>query len=317
MNAIARAKKPALVVGIGELLWDLLPAGPRLGGTVSNFAVMAGRLGNHAVCASRLGKDELGLRARADLARLPVNISYLQVDPKHPTSTVAVQFKAGQPEYEIKQPVAWDFLELSRDWLSLAESAAAVCFGTLAQRSAPARKTIEGFLGATSDGCVRVFDINLRAPYYSAEVIEESLERTTLLKMNDGEMPVMLRALGLGEGSDTSSAALLAGARQLLAHFPVALVCVTMGAHGSLLVSREETDQHPGVPAEVVDTVGAGDAFTAAVTHYYLLGAPLRMMNEAGNRWGSWVASQAGAMPPLEAATRDAITAAIGSISGS
>ncbi len=312
MNAMAQAKKPALVVGIGELLWDLLPAGPRLGGTVSNFAVMAGRLGNHAICASRLGKDELGLRARADLAHLPVNTSYLQVDAHHPTSTVAVQFKAGQPEYEIRQPVAWDFLELSRDWLSLAESAAAVCFGTLAQRNAPSRKTIESFLGATSDACVRVFDINLRAPYYSAEVIEQSLGRTTLLKMNDEEMPLMLALLGLGDGSDTSAPALLAGARKLLAHFPVALVCVTMGGHGSLLVSREETDQHPGIPATVVDTVGAGDAFTAALTHYYLQGASLSVMNDAGNRWGSWVASQAGAMPPLDPATRDAITAAIG-----
>ena len=311
MNLTAQGERPALIVGIGELLWDLLPAGPRLGGTVSNFAVMAGRLGNRAVCASRIGNDDLGQRARLELSRLPIDSSHLQTDPQHDTSTVAVHLRDGQPEYEIRQPVAWDFLELSPQWVELAKHADAVCFGTLAQRSTVSRQTIEGFLAATPVTCVRVFDVNFRAPYYSAEVVQRSLERTTLLKMNDSEMPTMLRLLGLGGCQDISPEALLAGARQLSANFPVKLVCVTMGCHGSLLVTREQSDRHPGIPIKVVDTVGAGDAFTAALTHYYLQGAPLAVMNEAGNRWGSWVASQAGAMPPLDAATREAMTAVI------
>jgi fructokinase len=306
------AAQGQLVVGIGELLWDLLPSGPRLGGTVSNFAVMAGRLGSHAVCASRLGTDELGNRARAELAQKPLDVSYLQTDPIHATSTVAVQLKDGQAEYTIEEGVAWDYLELSSEWLGLATRADAVCFGTLAQRNDVSRQTIEGFLAATAPRCVRVFDVNLRAPFYSADVLERSLQVTTLLKMNDSEMPEILRVLGLGDGEGTTAEALLAGARRLLDRFPVHLVCVTMGGSGSLLVTREQVDRHPGIPVKVVDTVGSGDAFTAALTHYYLQHAPLAVINAAGNRWGSWVASQPGAMPPLDEATRDSIMAAIG-----
>jgi fructokinase len=310
---MAQDTQPQLVVGLGELLWDLLPSGAQLGGTVSNFAVMAGRLGSHAICASRVGDDDLGRQARNRLSRLPVDTSFLQTDPQHPTSTVSVQLKDGQPQYTIEEPVAWDYLELTPEWLALAARANAVCFGTLAQRNPVARQTIEGFLAATSSGCVRVFDVNLRAPFYSASVIERSLKLTTLLKMNDGEMPVMLHLLGLaGDAEGTTEEGLLAGARRLLECFPVQLVCVTMGGNGSLLVTREQVDRHPGIPIRVVDTVGAGDAFTAALTHYYLQNAPLSVINDAGNRWGSWVASQPGAMPPLDSATHDAITAAVG-----
>jgi fructokinase len=310
---MAQDTQPQLVVGLGELLWDLLPSGAQLGGTVSNFAVMAGRLGSHAVCASRVGDDDLGRQAHNRLSRLPVDTSFLQTDPQHPTSTVSVQLKDGQPRYTIEEPVAWDYLELSTEWLALAARADSVCFGTLAQRNPVARQTIEGFLAATSSGCVRVFDVNLRAPFYSASVLERSLRLTTLLKMNDGEMPVILPLLGVGGVAvGTTEEGLVAGARSLLEHFPVQLVCVTMGSSGSLLVTREQVDRHPGIPIQVVDTVGAGDAFTAALTHYYLQNAPLSIINDAGNRWGSWVASQPGAMPPLDSATHDAITAAVG-----
>ena len=301
-----------LVVGIGELLWDMLPTGPRLGGTVSNFAVMAGRLGNNAFCLSRLGDDDLGREARAVLSGLPLDISALQTDGAHVTSTVSVHLKDGQPEYEICQPVAWDFLELTPAWLELAQSAAAICFGTLAQRSEVSRQSITDFLAAAPPECVRIFDVNLRAPHYSAAVVQSSLEQTTVLKMNESEIPEILHLLGLGAGDDIGAEALLTAARKLLTHFPVKLVCVTMGGSGSLLVTPGQHHHHPGIPIQVVDTVGAGDAFTAALTHYYLRGASLAVMNEAGNRWGSWVASQAGAMPPLPAETLDAITAAIG-----
>ena len=310
---MAHPIQPQLVVGLGELLWDLLPSGPRLGGAVSNFAVMAGRLGSCAVCASRIGADDLGRRAREELSQLPVDTSFLQTDAQHATGTVSVQLKDGQPQYAIEEPVAWDYLELSPDWLTLAEGAAAVCFGTLAQRDAVSRQTIAGFLAATSPACVRVFDVNLRPPFYSAAVVERSLEVTTLLKMNDSEVPLVLNMLGLDGGAEgATEEALLAGARKLLDHFPVQLVCVTMGGSGSLLVTRGQVDRHHGIPVRVVDTVGSGDAFTAALTHYYLRNAPLSVINDAGNRWGAWVASQPGAMPPLDAATLDSISAAIG-----
>jgi fructokinase len=310
---MADSIQPQLVIGLGELLWDLFPSGPRLGGTVSNFAVMAGRLGSCAACASRIGTDDLGRRAREELSKLPVDTSFLQTDSQHATGTVSVQLKDGQPQYSIEEPVAWDYLELTPGWLTLAGGAAAVCFGTLAQRDPVSRQTIAGFLAATSPGCVRVFDVNLRPPFYSAGVLERSLLVTTLLKMNDSEMPLVLNMLGLGGGAEgATEEALLAGARKLLDHFPVQLVCVTMGGSGSLLVTREQVDRHRGIAVRVVDTVGSGDAFTAALTHYYLRKAPLSVINDAGNRWGAWVASQPGAMPPLDAATLDSISAAIG-----
>ena len=304
------------IVGIGELLWDLLASGPRLGGTVSNFSVMAARLGNHAVIASRLGDDQLGRDAIAGLSHLPADTGYIQTDPSAPTGTVTVELSAGgQPSYVIHEPVAWDFLECTPQWLQLAAEADAVCFGTLAQRDDASRMAIRDFIDATPDGCVRVFDVNLRKPFYSAELIRWSLERATLLKLNDEELPVVLGLLGIEAAADGGEeAAELAGARALLKAFPLNLVCITLGSRGSLLVTREDHHRHPGIRIQVKDTVGAGDAFTAAMTHYYLQGASLAVLNEAGNRWGGWVASQPGAMPALDAETKATITNEIESV---
>jgi fructokinase len=298
---------PRLIVGIGELLWDLLPQGKQLGGAPANFAVMAARLGNHSVIASRVADDALGREASKYLSQLPVDSSFIQMDPEHASGSVSVSINQGQPEYIIHESVAWDFLEFSPEWHALAGRAHAVCFGSLAQRSEVSRQTIQTFLAATFPECVRVFDVNLRAPFYSEEILVESLALATILKLNDGEMPLVLSLLGLAENTGTSEDALLRGAHLLLAKFPINLVCVTMGKSGSLLISRDEVDRHLGISTVVADTIGAGDAFTAALTHYYLQGKPLNVINEAGNRWGAWMASQAGAMPPLPEAVRLAI----------
>jgi fructokinase len=169
-------KEAHLILGIGELLWDLLPEGRQLGGAPANFAVMAARLGNHAAILSRIGEDELGRKAIAQLDPLPADASHLQVDPAHETGRVTVTFADGQPSYTIHQPAAWDFLELSEGWVQLAERADALCFGSLAQRSAESRQTIQSLVEQSSSSCVRVFDVNLRAPFYSGEVLQESLE---------------------------------------------------------------------------------------------------------------------------------------------
>jgi fructokinase len=299
------------VVGLGELLWDMLPGGPQLGGALTNFAVMASRVGSHGVIASRVGVDPLGQQARARLAQTPVDLGWLQEDFKAPTGTVTVTLLHGQPEYVVHEPVAWDFLEFTPHWLSLAEQADAVCFGTLAQRSPTSRRTIENFLRATRPACVRVFDVNLRDPFYSAELVERSLECATILKLNAAEMPRVLDLLGFPHAPDTTPDFLLSGARLLLDQFPLKLIAVTLGDQGSLLVTPAEVHRHPGHPTQIADAIGAGDAFTAALTHYYLENAPLAVLNEAGNRWGSWTASQPGAMPPLDEQTRLRIAAQI------
>ena len=295
-----------IICGLGELLWDLLPSGERLGGAPANFTVMASRLGNRGVIASRLGADGLGTKALAELKRFPVDLSYLQTDPDHPTGTVGVEILDGEPHYVIHEPVAWDFLEWTPQWRALAEQVDAVCFGSLGQREPASRETIRQFVAATRHECVRVFDVNLRAPFYSARLIAESLSRATIFKLNEGEVPIVLALLGGPSmaGAEQTEAALRSAARWLLERYPLKMVAITMGAHGSLLVTHDEHDRHMGLKTSVADTVGAGDAFTAALVDAYLRGVSLYQMNDAGNRWGSWVASQAGAMPELDDAAR-------------
>ena len=299
--------KPHLVLGLGELLWDMLPGGPQLGGAPANFTVMTGRLGNHAVLLSRIGRDALGTRAIEILEPLPVDASSIQVDPEHETGRVTVRFEDGQPHYTIHQPAAWDFLELSDEWVNLAERADAICFGSLAQRNGDSRSAIQKLVGLTQEKCIRLFDVNLRPPNFSSEVIQESLELATVLKMNNAEVPQVLAFLGIHAECE-----LRLGAERLLAEFPsLKMVAITRGDHGSLLVRRDGWHEHPGIPTTVVDTIGAGDAFTAAMTHYMLKGADIETINEAGNRWGSWVASHSGAMPELREDVRIGIEATI------
>lgn len=299
--------KPKLIVAVGELVWDLLPAGPRLGGAAANFAAMAAQLGNHSVCASRVGQDSAGRKAVTQLSKLGVDVSFLQTDRRHRTGSVFVTLHGQQPEYEIRSPAAWDFLELTEPWLKLASEANAVTFGTLAQREPVSRTTIEGFLAATSSGCVRLFDVNLRHPFYSPEILAGSLGHATLLKMNDAEVPPVLHLLNLPsnmEPSATTDDRLLAGARILLDAFPLQMICITRGASGSLLVNRKEYDSHPGFAVQVHDTVGAGDAFAAAVVTLYLQGAPLNRINAIANRCGSRIASHSGATLVLDEETK-------------
>ncbi len=322
--------KAHLILGIGELLWDILPrphAGgvevdvpipgqhanakgvALLGGAPANFAVMAGRLGDHTAVLSRIGRDELGRKALDYLDPMPVDTGSLQIDHERPTGIVTVAFENNEPRYTIHQPAAWDFFELSDEWVQRAERADAICFGSLAQRSRASRQTIQELVSESSSSCVRVFDVNLRPPFLSAEVIEESLELATVVKMNDAELPRVLELLGIPIDSEAD---LRPGAERLLNEFPeLKLIAITRGANGSMLVARDEWDDHPGYPVNVADPIGAGDAFTAALTHYMLRGASLARLNEAGNRWGGWVASQSGAMPALPDELRRQIAAAI------
>jgi fructokinase len=290
------------IIGLGELLWDLLPSGERLGGAPANFAVMASRLGNHGVIASALGGDARSEQALQQLGGFPVDLSFVQTIPKQPTGTVGVEFHDNEPHYVIHKPAAWDFLEWTPEWQKLAAQADAVCFSTLAQREPASRATIRQFLAATSPECARVCDVNLRPPFFSAEVIAESLEQATIFKLNETEVPQVLAMLGAKAEPD-----LQAAARWFLEKYPLQLVAITLGAEGSLLVTRDSSHRRLGIAGNVVDTVGAGDTFTAALVDAYLRGASLATMNEAGNRWGAWIASQRGAMPELDAATYEAI----------
>jgi fructokinase len=286
------ARKPHTVVGLGELLWDLLPAGKQLGGAPANFAYITSLLGDNGIPGSRLGHDDLGAEALRRLNQLGLPTDFIQRDAQHLTGIVRVELdRAGQPRFDICESVAWDFLDWTPLWQELARQADAVCFGSLAQRSALSRSTIRSFLQATRPEAVRIFDVNLRQTFYSAEILSASMKLATIVKLNHEELPKVMHLFELEHRTEELSA------KRLLALFRLKLVCITRGNAGSLLASAEECNAHPGFRVRVADTVGTGDAFTAAMVHEYLHGASLERMNEAANRIGAWVASQTGATP--------------------
>ena len=288
-----------VVVGLGELLWDLFPKGKQLGGAPANFAYITALLGDSGIVASRVGDDRLGQEALWHLKSSGLDVSRIQRDPSHPTGTVKVEVDSkGQPEYQITENVAWDFMEFSEDWISLARSAHAVCFGSLAQRNAVSRSAIRAFLSALPSFAIGIFDVNLRQSYFTAEILRDSARRAKVLKLNHEEFPRFLDLLQCPlKNSERSD---ITGGRWLCREFGSRLVCITRGAKGSLLVTAESHHEHPGFSVKIADTVGAGDAFTAALVHHALRGSSLATMNAAANRMGAWVASQEGATPSAD-----------------
>jgi fructokinase len=287
--------KKHIVVGLGELLWDLLPAGKQLGGAPANFAYITSLLGDVGIPASRLGEDALGAEAIHRLGELALSTEFIQKDANHPTGTVKVEVDGtGQPRFEISESVAWDFLDWTPQWQKLAQQADAVCFGSLAQRSERSHSTIRSFLLASRQNAARVFDVNFRQHFYTTQVFAESLKLATVVKLNHEELPRIMHLFELEHRSEEDSA------RRLLSLYALKLVCITRGNDGSLLVSADESNEHPGFKVKVADTVGAGDAFTAALVHGYLRGTSLAQINETANRVGAWVASQSGATPALK-----------------
>ncbi|MFQ5822797.1 MAG: carbohydrate kinase [bacterium] len=286
---------PYTFVGIGEILWDLFPNDKRLGGAPANFTYFANVLGNHGIVVSRIGDDNLGNELRAKMQDLGLTPEYLQIDTKYPTGVVNVTFtSAGQPDYSIKKNVAWDFLEWNLYLEQLANKTDVVCFGTLGQRSRQSSQTIRRFLKNTRENALRVFDVNLRQLYYSAEVLLESLALSQVVKLSEKELWTLVKILHLKKDQEADLA------QQLIRIFDLSLVCITRGACGSLLVSKSEVDEYPGIEVKVQDTVGAGDAFTAAVAHHCLRGSNLKIINEVANRLGAYVVSKAGATPVVE-----------------
>ncbi len=285
-------RKVPIVVGIGEVLWDRFPQGDLLGGAPANFAFHAGQLGAAGRIVSRLGRDADGDRLAAELSAQGVSIDYLQRDDKFPTGTVLVQLKDGQPSYEISTPVAWDYLEWTPQLEELARQTDGVSFGTLSQRNAASRATIQTFLQHTPRNTVRLFDINLRQSFWSREVIEEGLKQTTVLKLNEHELPMLSKLLGTADDGRKFSA-------QMRSDYGIQTVALTLGEQGCVLYGNGEEIISKPPPIEFKDAVGAGDAFSAALMLGLLRGDSLRDIADRANRVGAYVASQAGAMPKL------------------
>lgn len=287
-------EKKFTIVGLGEVLWDDLPTGKMLGGAPANFAYVSTRLGNHGIVASRVGTDDDGRGIFEKFHAVGVDASHIQIDEEHPTGIVSVTLENGQPSYKIIENVAWDFLELSDALQELAEKADAVCFGSLAQRNEKSRETILEFLTYTRLEALRIFDVNLRQNFYDSEILRDSFAAANVVKLNHEELPViceMFEIEGAGENER---------ARNLYRHFDLNFLCLTRGANGSLLISNDETDENFGIKIKIADTIGAGDAFTAAMTHGILREWNVKRINDFANKTGAFVASQTGAMPPFE-----------------
>ena len=282
-----------ILVGLGEVLWDLLPAGRELGGAPANFAYHANMLGHHGAVASCVGGDDLGQAINTRLDELGLDRSAVAVDAEHGSGTVTVQLdQAGQPSYTIHENVAWDFIPTSRTLLDLAARADAVCFGSLAQRSPRSRETIVKFLAAARVDCLKVFDINLRQSYFNQAVIASSLLAADVLKLNDQELPIVA---SMFEVTGTEQEVM----DGILKKFALDYVILTRGGAGSVIHGMTGHSVCLGQDVEVADTVGAGDAFTAAVASGLLLGADLGDVHNRASRLAAYVCTQPGATPAV------------------
>ena len=290
-----------LVVGIGEILWDLLPTGKQMGGAPANFAYQARALGAESRIVSAVGDDGEGREILAALAARRLDRRHIAVVPAVPTGTVTVGLDdEGIPRYAIRDNVAWDALPWTVDLSRLAAEADAVCYGTLAQRHSLTRATVRSFLEATRPSCVTVLDLNLRQTYYSSELVRGLLGRSRILKLNEEELLEIARLFSIS-GTETD---LLVSLRDI---FSLELIALTKGKKGSRLLGRDGDSVHPGFPVDVADTVGAGDAFTAALVMGLLKHKNLDEINARANRVASFVCSHPGAWPELPAEFTDGV----------
>jgi fructokinase len=281
-----------VVVGIGEMLWDVFPEGKKLGGAPLNFSHHCGQLGASAHPVSAVGADADGAEIRQILASKNLPDAQVQTDTAHPTGRVNVTLQNGKPTYEILAEVAWDYIRFDQNLRDLASRADAVCFGSLAQRSPVSCTTIQAFLEAMRPEALRIFDVNLRQNFYSKEILETSLRHANIFKLSDEELPTLARFFDL-------TGQVLNQLQALRGMFDLRLVAYTRGGEGSLLVTANETSDHPGIPTEVVDTVGAGDSFTATLCMGLLQNLPLAEINRRACQVASFVCSQSGATPQL------------------
>ncbi|HEX6628785.1 MAG TPA: carbohydrate kinase [Gemmatimonadaceae bacterium] len=297
-------KSRPVVVGLGEVLWDVYPDAARFGGAPANFACHAASLDAESWLASAVGADELGERALETLRQHGVESAGVARDAKHATGRVDVTLDSlGRASYEFAENPAWDHIAWSDALDSLARRCDAVCFGTLAQRSSQSRTTIQRFVKTTRSSALRMFDVNLRKQFYDAAVIDQSLRLATAVKLNDEELPIVARLCGVSE-SDPRGVV-----RGLMNMYSLRLVALTRGPEGAMLVAGGEESTSPALNTTVVDTVGAGDAFTAAVVIDFLAGLPLAEINAHANAVASFVCSQPGAVTALPGYLRSAAPA--------
>lgn len=283
------------MIGLGELLWDCFPDRRLPGGAPANVAFHAQQLGLRTAVVTRVGKDPLGEELIEFLRSRGLSTEYVQSDSSHSTGTVMVwpDSRSGVG-YTFLENSAWDFIEPTMELMDAIRAAKVICFGTLGQRRPVARNTIHQCLNNASKNCLIVYDVNLRPPFFAKDWIIKSLKYATITKLNDEEVKSLSTMLELPTQDET------AFAKYLLETFKqMRLVCVTRGSEGCLGVTHDEILELSGIPIEVRDTVGAGDAFTAGIIYGSLAEWPLAKTLDLANHFGALVASRHGAMPAL------------------
>ena len=284
------------VVGLGEVLWDVLPEGKKLGGAPANFAYHAGQFlgSDNTIAISALGEDKLAEETIEALREH--NLNDLLPRVPYPTGTVQVTLaEGGIPTYDIKENVAWDNIPFDDDIASIARSCRAVCFGSLAQRNIVSRTTIQKFLDATPDDCLKIFDINLRQQFYTKEIIQESIRRCNILKINDEELVLIGRMFGY-PGLDIENKCWL-----ILGKYNLDMLVLTCGTNGSYVFTPGNVSFQETPKVTVADTVGAGDSFTGSFVGSILGGKSVAEAHRTAVRVSAYVCTQNGAMPEVPA----------------
>ncbi len=282
------------VVGLGEVLWDVLPEGKKLGGAPANFAYHAGQfLGmDNTIAVSALGNDKLADETVDALKEHGLNDLLPRVP--YPTGTVQVQLdEQGIPTYDIKENVAWDNIPFDEDIAQIARNCRAVCFGSLAQRNVVSRETIQKFLDATPADCLKIFDINLRQQFYTQEILRESFQRCNILKINDEELVLIGRMFGY-PGLDIENKCWL-----ILGKYNLDMLVLTCGTNGSYVFTPGQMSFQETPKVKVADTVGAGDSFTGSFVGSILNGKSVPEAHRTAVQVSAFVCTQNGAMPAL------------------
>ncbi|MDR1612511.1 MAG: PfkB family carbohydrate kinase [Planctomycetota bacterium] len=287
--------KQPVTISVGEVLWDMLPDGKVLGGSPTNVAWHMAQLGAEAHVVTAVGADPLGDEILRILGAMPLHIDTISVIDGRPTSTVdCVLDAAGNASYVFHRDEAWDFLPATAEALALAARADGVNYGSLSQRSPRAQEATFKLLDATPADCVRVFDINLRPPFVSERQLTGGMERAVVLKMNDAELPMVAGVFGWDREAN-------AAMDKLFGRFPnLKHIVVTRGPEGAWWNDRKRlASRTPDGDIRKVDTIGAGDAFTASVLMGLLKGWDVDAIMDRALGIASFVCTRRGGTPEL------------------
>ncbi len=276
----------------GEILWDILPDGPQPGGAPLNVAYHLSKLKVPTGLISRIGKDPEGKQLEDLMDNWGIEKHLLQSDPAHATGRVLAKITAeDEVDYEIKFPVAWDFIEANTNAVEKVKGSDYFIYGSLAARNAPSRNALFELLDHAK---FKVFDINLRPPFFTRDLLEILLGKADLLKMNKSELEIVQ---GMLEGNFKNEVEQISFIKE---KFNIQEIIVTKGEHGASYYTRDEVYHRGGVTTKVCDTIGSGDSFLAAFIAHHFLKEPADIILKKAVAMGSFISGKMGGCPPYQ-----------------